>query len=156
MRQTHGEVRRVNGKRVATPEYRSWQMMRNRCLNPKARDYAYYGGRGITVCKAWGSFENFLADMGRRPTSVHTLERKNVARNYTPSNCVWATRKEQARNRTYAATRHWELAEKLAVAPATAQHYLWVLRRALNGRPTRYTVPAEAIKIIKKHMGDKL
>lgn len=156
MKQTHGEVRRINGKRVATPEYRSWQMMKNRCLNPKARDYPYYGGRGITFCKAWERYENFLADMGRKPTTAHTLERKNVDRNYTPSNCVWATRETQSRNRPYAATRHWELAEKLAVSPATALHYLWVLRRELRGNPTRYKIPAAAARVIKKHMGDRL
>jgi hypothetical protein len=156
MKKTHGEVRRIDGKRVATPEYRSWQMMRNRCFNPKARDYAYYGGRGIGICKAWDYFENFLADMGRRPTTSHTLERKNVNRDYVPSNCVWATREEQSRNRPYASTRHWELAEKLGVSPATATHYLWVLRRALNGNPTRYKVPVGAIHTIKKHMGNKL
>lgn len=156
MKQTHGEIRRIDGKRVATPEYRSWQMMRNRCLNPKARDYAYYGGRGIGICKSWDRFENFLADMGRRPTAAHTLERKNVNRNYMPSNCVWATREEQSRNRPYASTRHWELAEKLGVSPATATHYLWVLRRELSGNPTRYKVPVGATQTIKKHMGNKL
>lgn len=156
MNQTHGEVRLVNGKRVASPEYRSWQMMKNRCLNIRARDYAYYGGRGITVCKAWLRFENFLTDMGRKPTPEHTLERKNVNKNYTPSNCVWATRETQARNRPYASTKSWELAEKLGVSPQTARHYLWATRRALRGNPTRYVVPPDAIPIIKQHMGDKL
>ncbi len=119
-------------------------------------DYAYYGGRGITVCKAWLKFENFLADMGRRPTPAHTLERKNANKNYTPSNCVWATREAQARNRPYASTRYWELAEKLAVSPATAMHYLWVLRRELRGNPTRYKVPVSAKQTIKQHMGNRL
>ena len=156
MPRTHGETRLIDGKRVASPEYRSWQMMRNRCRNPKAQDYAYYGGRGIVVCESWEKFENFLADMGRKPTAEHTLERKNVDLNYTPSNCVWATRKEQSRNRPYASTRHWALAEKLAVAPATALHYLWVMRRDLRGNPTRYKVPHLAAQIIKQHMGEKL
>ena len=66
----------VGGKRVATPEYRSWQMMKNRCLNPRAMDYQYYGGRGITVCATWAaSFDAFLADTGERPTAKHTLDR---------------------------------------------------------------------------------
>lgn len=98
---THGEVRRVNGKRVASPEYRSWQMMKNRCLNPRAEDYEYYGGRGITIDHKWFDFEVFLADMGRRPTLAHTLERKNSDDDYHKKNCEWADRQQQSRNRAY-------------------------------------------------------
>lgn len=94
-----GEVRQIKGKRVATPEYRSWQMMKNRCLNPKAMDYARYGGRGIAIYEPWLVFDNFLADMGRRPTPKHTLERKDNDVDYGPLNCVWATRQDQSRNR---------------------------------------------------------
>lgn len=95
-----GEVFYVNGKRCATPEYRSWQMMKNRCLNPRAGDYRYYGGRGITLCERWMIYDNFIADMGRKTTPLHTLDRKNVNKNYTKSNCRWATRAEQSQNRT--------------------------------------------------------
>ena len=97
-----GEVRLINGKRVATPEYRSWQMMKNRCLNPRAEDYAYYGGRGITIDHKWFDFDIFLLDMGRRPTLAHTLERLNGEDDYHANNCVWATREAQSRNRAYA------------------------------------------------------
>ena len=99
---SHGEVKQVNGKRVASPEYRSWQMMKNRCLNPKAEDWEYYGGRGIRICKRWRDFDCFLEDMGRRPSTTHTLERKNTDGAYCKSNCKWATRQAQARNRNYA------------------------------------------------------
>lgn len=150
---THGEVRMVAGKRVASPEYRSWQMMKNRCLNKKAGDYAYYGGRGIGIHPSWHYFENFLGDMGRRPSPAHTLERRAQCTDYGPQNCEWATRKAQARNRPYASTRIWELSVKLGVADSTARHYLWALRRGLRGVPTRYTVPATAAAIIKQHMG---
>lgn len=80
-----------------SPTYHSWVGMIQRCTNPKRGSYKHYGGRGITVCKRWQKFENFLADMGIRPLE-RTLDRKNTNGNYTPSNCRWATPEEQARN----------------------------------------------------------
>ncbi len=131
---SHGEVLLVNGKRVASPEYRSWQMMKNRCLNPKARDYPYYGGRGIKICKRWiNSFDAFLQDMGRKPTSLHTIDRKNTDGHYTVRNCRWATRQEQSRNRPYASVKAWLLAEKLGVATTTARHMIGQVRAKDRG-----------------------
>lgn len=83
-----------------TKEYSSWCHMLQRTGNAKNLGYKNYGGRGISVCDRWSSsFENFLEDMGKMPSPQHTLERKNNEDNYNPSNCVWATRKEQGMNR---------------------------------------------------------
>jgi hypothetical protein len=81
-----------------TPEYRCWSRMIQRCTNLKHSSYYNYGGRGITVCKRWLKFKNFIADMGIRPTPKHSIERKDNSKGYQPSNCKWATRFEQHRN----------------------------------------------------------
>lgn len=82
-----------------TPEYRAWTEMNRRCYCETNEEYASYGGRGIAVVEAWrNSYEQFLADMGRRPSPKHSLDREDNDGDYGPENCKWATRLEQSRN----------------------------------------------------------
>ena len=82
-----------------TPEYKCWQQIKQRCHNPKHRFYPDYGARGIYVCDRWRkSFENFIADLGRRPKGTW-LDRIDNDGPYIPENCAWRTPKQQGRNR---------------------------------------------------------
>lgn len=85
-----------------TRSYRVYRAMINRCYNPNIKGYKRYGGRGITVCKRWlDSYIAFKDDMGEKPTADHSIDRIDNDGNYEPSNCRWATKEQQMRNRGY-------------------------------------------------------
>lgn len=97
----HGECK-INGKQNATTEYRAWKEMKGRCYNINNNNYHNYGARGISVCERWlgkNGWFNFINDIGRKPSPLHSLERIKVNENYQADNCKWATRKEQNSNR---------------------------------------------------------
>lgn len=124
-----------------TSEYGIWQGMLRRCADKSSKRY---GGRGISVCERWHSFENFLADMGRRPSRGHSIDRyPDNDGNYEPSNCRWATLIQQARN---LAKNHWvefkgrryvieELANEVGLKSSTVASRLkrgWTVEQAVG------------------------
>ena len=93
----HGHARTTG----ASPTYSSWRAMVARCTNEKSDSYYRYGGIGITICERWlgeSGFQNFLADMGKRPEGT-TLGRFLDSGDYTRDNCSWQTRAEQGQQR---------------------------------------------------------
>lgn len=88
-----------NVRGARSPEYISWAGMIQRCTNPNNPKFVDYGARGISVYEPWFEFENFLADMGRKPSSDLSIHRVDNDGNYCPSNCVWADAVTQANNK---------------------------------------------------------
>ena len=115
--------------------YAAWQHMKQRCINPNDNEYSNYGGRGITFCKRWMKFENFLNDMGESPTDKHSIDRIDNNGNYCTKNCRWATPKQQTRNKrnnhriTYKGTTKSvvEWSENAAI------HYNTLIKRLYRG-----------------------
>jgi len=131
-----------------SPEYSCWHRMRQRCENPNNSGYPDYGARGISVSPHWQKFENFLADMGSRPSTSHSIGRLDNDRGYEPGNCARQTCAEQARNtrRTRNYTLNGETlcltdwAHRLSVDPKTLYHRIeisgWPIERALTTAPS--------------------
>lgn len=151
------------------PEYTAFHAMHQRCGNERCSEYPRYGGRGIRVCKRWtgpDGFVNFLADMGRRPTDSHSIERKDNNKGYGPDNCVWATDNEQNRNRGN--NRNITHAGRTQCLQAWADEYGiegnvlagrlgmgWEMERALT-EPVRRVIlsPAQIEEIRRRHDPD--
>lgn len=139
-----------------SPEYSSWSAMRDRCLNPRSKDFYRYGGAGISVDPAFDNFETFLAEVGPRPDGM-TLDRIDCTKGYEPGNVRWATPVTQARNRRGAFTwhvkgiafpSHSEAAKHFNVS----EHTIW---RWVNGqmdkRRGRFTPPREDCYVVSRY-----
>lgn len=135
-------IRGHNARRADAPSRHElfwvWKSMLQRCENPNYEGYARYGGRGISVCERWHSFDAFVYDMGTRPAN-HSIDRIDNDGNYEPSNCRWATSSQQCANTS--STRRYvmhdgeeiclrEMARRLAIAPKS-------LLRILAGQPQK-------------------
>jgi hypothetical protein len=145
-----------------TREYCILRAMKDRCYNKKIKAYPYYGGRGISVCERWrvgdgvkSSVECFLEDMGPRPSISHSVERRDVDGNYEPSNCYWATQKEQCRNRRN--TRWVELdGKKLSLGDAIESvgsdvHYEVAACRLAHGWDLKRALQPETFRLSEEH-----
>lgn len=120
------------------PEYKIWVSMLSRCNNKDDKRYGSYGGRGIGICSRWLDVENFISDMGSRPSPKHSIDRIDNDGNYSPENCRWATREEQARNKRNSIVIEIDGA-RIPLADATGMtgvKYATALWRLHQGWPT--------------------
>lgn len=124
--------------------------MRARCNYTKHEAYARYGGRGIKVCERWHTFENFLADMGRRPDLTHTLDRIDNNAGYSPDNCRWANRRDQILNSR--AARYLEFRGETLNVKAMAARY-GLSHQLLKHRLGKGWTLEEALTTPKKGVG---
>lgn len=129
---------------MRTKLYWVWSAMIQRCHNPKARAYPWYGARGIAVCKRWRLFANFQADMGQRPSDCYQLDRIDSNGDYESSNCRWATAKVQKQNTRRCLRWHivgrtfdssWDAAAAFGVDQKTIRRWCGTVK-GLRGRST--------------------
>ena len=108
--------------RVFRQEYKTWKCMKDRCLNPNNPSFKDYGARGIFICGQWlSSFEQFLNDMGAKPTLLHSIERRDNDLPYSKDNCFWATRETQSNNKR-SNRIVYALGEKLTLSQAVQKY----------------------------------
>lgn len=132
----------------STPEWKAWVAMRRRCYDNKQPGWADYGGRGISVCSRWlgeDGFENFLADMGEKPTPKHQLDRIDVNKDYSPDNCRWVTKAEQNRNQRKTV---WCLVDGKKMCLSEAARAIGISPNALFQRFYRGNTLPERVKIV--------
>lgn len=145
-RATHGDT----PKGGVSVEYTTWRSIKARCYNPKNKAYTSYGGRGITMCDNWNNYALFLADMGRRPSSNHSIHRMDNNGNYCKANCCWATHQDQIDNRRNTRMLTWNgetkplgrWAKELDIPYRyihTRLYYGWSVDRALS-TPVKHRV----------------
>lgn len=141
-------------------EYRIWSNMKKRCTSNKHKYFYNYGGRGIKICERWSKFENFLNDMGERPSKDHSIDRIDNDGNYEPNNCRWSTRKEQARNRRNNINISYKGRTKILLDWCTElnMNYRLVKDRIKNGWSIKdaFEAPISALGIRYKYTTSKL
>lgn len=140
LRTTHGNA--------ANPTYSTWVRMWQRCTNPKNERWASYGGRGISVCERWLKFENFLADMGKKPKE-RSIDRINNDLGYSPDNCRWATSDEQMNNtsRVRLLTAHGKTQSLTQWAKELGIPYMTIVKRADGGLPIERIIGPSPYKL---------
>lgn len=130
-----------------TPEYRTWANMIDRCENPRNKQFADYGGRGVRLCDEWRhSVQAFVAYMGKKPSSRHSIDRIDVNGNYEPGNCRWSTPVEQNRNKRN--TRRFVVDGREMTIPEAA-HSFGVAEETIRARLKRGLSPIEAVALRK-------
>jgi hypothetical protein len=130
-----------------TPEYAAWSHMIQRCQNPRTPFYENYGGRGIKVCREWTTFDQFYADMGRRPTPQHSLDRIDNNGHYNPENCRWADARIQQNNR---GNCHYLTFNGITQSTTEWEREMGFGRNTIQGRLQRGWSVAEAILTPRK------
>ena len=121
------------------PEYYVHSVMKQRCQNKNSRDYPQYGGRGISVCESWFSFENFINDMGFRPSSKHSIDRIDPDGNYEPSNCRWTDHTTQMQNRRSWGKSGYKGVRAVTLLDGTIRYAASIKSRGINSSLGTYS-----------------
>ncbi len=143
-------IQKVTHGKSHTPEYNVWHGMRLRCYNHNDPAYHNYGGRGITVCDEWSTFQGFFADMGERPSKNHSIDRRDNEKGYSKDNCYWATKKEQSDNRRSAV---WIEYDGIKLTQSDWAKKLEISPSVIGNRRKIGQTPIEIIEHFKKYLG---